>query len=120
MTRCAPDASLPRDIRHDLSHLHGLAGWDLLNAEDDLVIRCASRVLEQLPKTLQQPALVLRRAPRSEKKRQFPRPRNLPCREAISRRVFLEDDVNPVLRNPGIVRMKRGQFAGECGLSFVT
>jgi hypothetical protein len=41
------------DIRHDLSHLHGLAGRHLLNAEDDLVIRRARRILEQFPKALQ-------------------------------------------------------------------
>ena len=45
-----PAKSLLRDIRHDLSHLHGLIGRQFLNAEDDLVIRCAGRVLEQFPK----------------------------------------------------------------------
>jgi hypothetical protein len=34
------------NLRHDLPHLHGLAGRHLLNADDDLVIRCARGSLE--------------------------------------------------------------------------
>jgi hypothetical protein len=38
--------SSARDLRHDLPHLHGLAGRHLLNADDDLVIGCARGSLE--------------------------------------------------------------------------
>jgi hypothetical protein len=48
-----PCGSLLSNIRHDLTHLHGLAGRHLLNTEDDLVIRRAGRVLNQPPKALQ-------------------------------------------------------------------
>ena len=37
---------LARHLGHDLPHLHGLAGWDFLNADDDLVIGCACGSLE--------------------------------------------------------------------------
>jgi hypothetical protein len=52
-SRACQGASLVCDIRHDLSHLHGLAGRHLLDPEDDLVVRRAGCVLEQFPQTLQ-------------------------------------------------------------------
>lgn len=33
-----------RDVRHDLSHLHRLTGWHVLNADDNLVIGRSRRV----------------------------------------------------------------------------
>ena len=47
-----PGLCYPATSGMDLAHLHGLARRQLLNADDDLVIRCAGRVLEQFPKTL--------------------------------------------------------------------
>jgi hypothetical protein len=51
--RALPSVLLACDIRHDLSHFHGLAGRHFLNAEDYLVIGRSGRVLEQFPKPLQ-------------------------------------------------------------------
>jgi hypothetical protein len=109
-----------RHVRHDLSHLHRLTCRQLLNAEDDLVIRCAGRVLEQFPKALQQLALVFRRSASPDKKRERRGRRRLSSREAASRSIILKDYVDPVFRNPGILRMQRRQFAGEFGLGLAT
>ena len=51
-----------RNVRHDLTHFHGLAGGHLLNAENDLVIGGAGSFLEQFPNTSEHRALVLRGA----------------------------------------------------------
>jgi hypothetical protein len=52
--------SVFRDVRHDLTHLHRLAGRNLLNADHDLIVGRAGRALEQLPQALRQSALVFR------------------------------------------------------------
>jgi hypothetical protein len=111
---------LLRQVRHDVSHLHRLTCRQLLNSEDDLVIRCAGRVLEQFPKALHQLALVFRRPASPAKKRERRGRRCLSSREAASRSIILKDYVDPGLWNPGILRMQRRQFAGEFDLRLAT
>jgi hypothetical protein len=45
----AAGASLPANLRHDLPQLHGLTRRHLVDANDDLIVRCPGGVLEKLP-----------------------------------------------------------------------
>src|SRR5580658_9135778 len=89
-----PGASLVGNVRHDLRHLHGLARRHLLNADDDLVVRRARRVLEQFPEALQQAALVARRPAASNEQRKGRGCRSLPRREAAAGWIVLKDDMD--------------------------
>ena len=41
--------SVFRYVWHDLSHFHRLARWNLMNADNDLIVGRPARILEQLP-----------------------------------------------------------------------
>src|SRR5580658_9890448 len=89
------------NLRHDLAHLHCLTGRHFVDADYDLIIRRARGLLQKLPDALQQFALVLRGATRTDQEREGGRCRSLSRGEAASRRIVLKDDVYPVSRDGG-------------------
>ncbi len=52
-----------RNVGYDLSHFHRLTGWNLLNAQDDLLIGRAGCGLHQRPEAFEHFPLIVRGAP---------------------------------------------------------
>src|SRR5580658_1840447 len=107
---------LVRDVRHELSHLHRLTGWQFLNADDNLVIGRSRRGLKQFPKTLYQFPLIFRRPPGPHQKRERGSCRGFSGGEPAARRIVLKDDMHPIFRHTRIFGMQGRQFHRKLGL----
>jgi hypothetical protein len=84
---------------HDLAHFHGIAGWDFLKRESEL-IRCHSgQALEHRPKLLQHACFLLEGMPASQYTIEQGRGSLLSTSKSCSLRIREEDYVDKVLRH---------------------